>query len=344
MPKYSLIVPVYQCKDHIASCVDSILRQSFSDFELVLVDDGSTDGSAMICNELAKTDTRVRVFHKPNGGAASARNYGLDHAVGTYVFFIDGDDVISPNSLQLLDDFTSEYNLLIFGMSFDYYRGERLIRSERLSCLFGGYHLPIDIAGHFSEFFADNQLSSACNKVFDRAIIEKNQIRFREGMALYEDFDFVVNYLQYVSSVYCVNQCLYFYRNDLNKIHSKARFQDLTKIRLQLHDLNNSLLSFWENYPKAEVMSVSANLYLSLLQQYLLHKSNKAKDLSKIIPSYCSEKTFRGAIANGGQLEKERAFLLKQIDNGDFDQIALEYRHRRIKAFAKDVIKRLIGQ
>ena len=82
MPKYSVIIPVYNCENYLTPCVRSVLDQICSDFELLLVDDGSTDGSGMLCDQLAEQDSRIRVFHKENGGAASARNYGLDHAVG----------------------------------------------------------------------------------------------------------------------------------------------------------------------------------------------------------------------------------------------------------------------
>lgn len=100
----SVIVPVYNVREFLPACADSILRQTFGDFECILVDDGSTDGSGELCDEFARTDPRVRVVHKPNGGLSDARNAGLDAARGDYVAFVDSDDRIMPVMLQVLKD------------------------------------------------------------------------------------------------------------------------------------------------------------------------------------------------------------------------------------------------
>lgn len=100
MPKISIIVPIYKVEKYIARCIDSILAQTYKDFELILVDDGSPDGSGAICDKYAMQDTRIRVVHKENGGASSARNMGLELAVGNRVTFVDGDDEIMPDFLE----------------------------------------------------------------------------------------------------------------------------------------------------------------------------------------------------------------------------------------------------
>ena len=96
MPKISVIVPVYNTEKYLHRCVDSILAQTFTDFELLLVNDGSPDKSGEICDEYAQKDTRVRVFHKENGGVSSARNLGLENAQGKWITYVDGDDWIEP--------------------------------------------------------------------------------------------------------------------------------------------------------------------------------------------------------------------------------------------------------
>ena len=91
-PKISVIVPVYNVEMFLRRCIDSILAQTFTDFELLLIDDGSKDKSGEICDEYATKDVRIRVFHKQNGGVSSARNVGLNHAIGEYICFCDADD------------------------------------------------------------------------------------------------------------------------------------------------------------------------------------------------------------------------------------------------------------
>ena len=99
-PKISVIVPVYNVEQYLPRCIDSILAQTFTDFEVLLIDDGSTDESGKICDEYAKKDSRIRVFHKKNGGVSSARNTGLDNAHSEWVAFVDSDDTLDVDFLH----------------------------------------------------------------------------------------------------------------------------------------------------------------------------------------------------------------------------------------------------
>ena len=98
-PKISVIVPVYNVEKYLRRCIDSILAQTFSDFELLLIDDGSKDSSGEICEEYAGKDARIRVFHRQNGGVSTARNLGIDKAKGEWIYFVDSDDVVLPSAL-----------------------------------------------------------------------------------------------------------------------------------------------------------------------------------------------------------------------------------------------------
>ena len=101
-PKVSVIVPIYKAESYLYKCIDSLLTQKLADIEILLIDDGSPDGSGMICDEYARKDSRVKVFHKSNGGVASARQCGLDHACGEYVIHADPDDWVESDMLQSL--------------------------------------------------------------------------------------------------------------------------------------------------------------------------------------------------------------------------------------------------
>ena len=102
MPKISIVVPVYNVEQYLDKCVESILSQTFTDFELLLIDDGSKDSSGKLCDEIAKKDSRITVYHKPNGGLSDARNYGIDRANGEYLTFIDSDDYVEADYLEIL--------------------------------------------------------------------------------------------------------------------------------------------------------------------------------------------------------------------------------------------------
>lgn len=108
MSEVSVIIPVYNTEQYLPRCLDSILSQSFSDFELLLIDDGSTDCSGAICDGYAEKDSRIRVFHKKNGGVSSARNLGLKEAKGEWIYFVDSDDEVLPEGLQIMVNSISE--------------------------------------------------------------------------------------------------------------------------------------------------------------------------------------------------------------------------------------------
>lgn len=103
-PEISIIVPVYKVEEYLAECVNSILTQSFKDFELLLIDDGSPDRCPQMCDEFCINDSRVITYHKKNGGLSSARNLGLDHAKGRYIMFVDSDDLLAEDALKYLHD------------------------------------------------------------------------------------------------------------------------------------------------------------------------------------------------------------------------------------------------
>ncbi|MED3662284.1 glycosyltransferase family 2 protein [Ureibacillus terrenus] len=115
---FSIIIPVYNTEKHLHQCLESVINQSYSNIEVILVNDGSTDNSGVICEEISKIDNRVKVFHTKNRGVSSARNLGLSKATGDYVIFIDSDDWLEKNALESIFKVLQYrlYDLVIFGM------------------------------------------------------------------------------------------------------------------------------------------------------------------------------------------------------------------------------------
>lgn len=205
MPKISVIVPVYKVEPYLRRCVDSILAQTFTDFELILVDDGSPDGCPAICDEYAMIDNRVRVIHKANGGLSDARNAGLDAAVGEFISFVDSDDWVSESYLSNL--YEPEYDFATTGYIDIYKRGKRVVSHENYSSK------KFD-KSECQRQFAYNKLEwmhFACRHLFRKRIIEKNSLIFDVNLKTMEDTIFVVEYLSFCSSVIVKNYSDYFY-------------------------------------------------------------------------------------------------------------------------------------
>lgn len=342
--KFSFIVPVYNCAAYLEACVTSMLAQTLQDFEILLIDDGATDQSGKLCDELAARDSRIQVYHKPNGGAADARNYGLDRANGSFVLFVDADDTISPNCLETVEPVAAAGTMAIYGMSFAFYRKDHVIRTKPYSCNYSGTYSPREVTADFAGFFEDNQLSSACNKLFDRNLIEQYKIRFSKGMTVYEDFDFVIRYLCHASSVSCLPIPLYRYRVSEKGGNLDRRITEIERLRSNMNRLAESLLTLYERFSEPQVISVSANLYLQMLDQHLLYrKSLKTKQLRAELPLYCAGEAFVRTVDRGAQLHNAEKNLLHEIQIGSFGAVARAYRNRRLMIRVKRLIKRIVN-
>ena len=180
---FSVIVPVYNIEKYLPRCINSILSQTYSDFELILVDDGSTDNSGLICDEYAEKDKRIRVYHKPNGGVSSARNMGIDHATGEFIVFIDSDDVADSCLLQNLAH--SDCDLVSIG--FDDYSPNNTVKKSFLEPSFS---FSLDSEENILQFVSFSGYVFVWAKRYKRSIIVQNNIRFNENLEFSEDIIF----------------------------------------------------------------------------------------------------------------------------------------------------------
>ena len=209
MPQISIIVPVYNTARYISRCIDSILAQSFTDFELILVNDGSIDNSGIICDEYAQKDNRITVIHKENSGTSSARNCGLETASGKYITFIDSDDCILPNYLA---DICYDYDLVICGV--ETIGNEKVIDFSNRE---GVLSNKSEIGNWFIADCNMLYLTAIWSKLFRRDIITDNQLKFDTMLVRGEDTIFVYNYLCHCKNIKLVQSASYhYYINTLN--------------------------------------------------------------------------------------------------------------------------------
>lgn len=180
MPIISVILPVFNMEKYIDRCVNSVIGQSFSDWELILVDDGSTDGSGNICDEYAKKDSRIRVIHKKNGGVASARQIGTDEAEGKYSIHCDADDWIDSNMLENMYSEAQKEDADIVVSNFYYnYSNDR-------ECLYK-VKVPLVAQDFIKEILYGNSFGGLCHKLIRHSLYKKYNIRYIEGVNYCED-------------------------------------------------------------------------------------------------------------------------------------------------------------
>lgn len=221
MPKISVIVPVYNAEHTLARCIDSILAQSFHDFELILIDDGSMDSSGVICDEYATRDVRIKVFHKTNGGASSARNIGIDNASGEWVTFCDSDDWVMPGWLHnfIVHKDHIDIDMVCQGICFDY---SKLYNHPY--CTNVGIQYQGNTISFLEQIFAINIVGYTVIKAFRISIIKCNNLRFDERLRFREDEEFVLKYMAFCTNVYSCDSASYNYIvPDFNKKYSSVQ-------------------------------------------------------------------------------------------------------------------------
>ena len=208
-PKVSIIIPIYNAEKHLRRCVDSVLKQDFEDFELILMNDGSRDSSGMICDAYAEKDERVRVVHKDNSGVSDTRNQAMALARGEYLQFLDSDDWITPDATGLLVRMATEHHCEM--VIADFYRviGERL--SPKGKIREDGILSREDFAMEMMENPADFYYGVLWNKLYRRDIIEKNNLCMDKDISWCEDFIFNMEYIRHVKQVYALHVPMYYY-------------------------------------------------------------------------------------------------------------------------------------
>lgn len=200
-PLISIIVPVYNAEKFLSKCIDSILNQSFIDWELLLIDDGSTDGSWEIIQNYTAKDQRIKPFQKVNGGAGSARNLGLEHSEGGWILFVDSDDTIDNNYIETLVNHSKNVDFVLCGM--------KLIKDGKVNYskiyLFNNHKKKTLTVEELFQTLRLYALSGPVCKLFRREIIQQYHLLFPTDMNLGEDTVFVYKYFNYISVAYVLS-------------------------------------------------------------------------------------------------------------------------------------------
>lgn len=212
--KFTLIVPIYNIEAYVEKCIESLINQTYKDIEILLVDDGSKDSSADICKRFEREDSRVKYLRKENGGLSSARNYGLKHATGDYVFFVDGDDFLENTAIEVMKTELdkNDYDILCF----NYYekRENDLIKRSSKNAI---------VTNNDVEKYIISS-PSACFKIFKLSLFKDNNISFKEGI-IYEDLAVIPSLVCYTNKIGFIDESLYYYVIRENSIMNVKQFK-----------------------------------------------------------------------------------------------------------------------
>lgn len=278
MSVVSIIVPVYNTGKFLHRCIDSILDQTFTDFELLIIDDGSKDGSELICDEYAEKDTRVRVFHKENGGVSSARNLGLEYASGEWIMFVDSDDWLPLNSLEILIS-GQEADLIVSGYVLEKKKTMPILPSCN----------GVQEREEFRDFIIKNYqspfLAAPWAKLYKRKIIALNNIFFDLKLKVCEDAIFIATYLLYVGSISIIDKVCYVYDepDDFGRKYAEHLSKDVDRT-FYLYDVTRDVYDKLNKHLNVTLVKSDCSIVFGLLENAVLRYKHDKETLSR----FCS--------------------------------------------------------
>lgn len=316
--KVSIIIPVYNVSEFLDECVESACNQTYSNIEIILVDDGSTDDSGKKCDVFEKIDGRIRVVHKENGGLSSARNAGLDIATGEYIYFLDSDDYIENTLLEKTIHYMNDgYDMVIFGYNKVYMDG----RIEPLPYHMSGKYIHNDEKEKI-DFLTRILLKGrvgweAWSRIYRRDIIEKFQLRFVDNKRIFaEDLYFCLCYSAHVKRFLSIDSLLYYYRQRDNSIMgcdavklNVGRMNELAKEVLNHYSIYDECRELINIFPVIHYMIVN-----SVISKYQQVKQIGVYDLRKDIFDDLTDKDF--FIEQLKKVKKYRKLLYPVYDKG----------------------------
>ncbi|MFD3155951.1 glycosyltransferase family 2 protein [Haloimpatiens sp. FM7330] len=298
----SIIIPVFNAEKYLKRCLESVISQSYTEIEVILVDDGSSDRSKLICEEYRRKDSRIKTIFNSNAGPGFSRNYGLEMAMGDYIYFMDADDELLPEALQENYRIAVEKNLdvIIFAYSIiNYVNGHP--KTENICSYKNTYVTTNDeIKLMFWNLFKDGLIAPVWNKFYKKDFIIKNGIRFTD---LRKGQDAVFNFeiLKYVNSMY-INENVYYKYHFYNSNNITSRYTPmLFSIFTSYHKKLDELIDYWKIYDEYSCKKNN--------QLYFIHISVCISNLVKI--------------ENNNLIFREKIDACKKILNNDITKKVL---------------------
>ena len=344
----SIIIPAYQCKAVIAETVENVLNSEMPLAEILLVDDGSTDGTAGLCDHFAQQNPLIRCIHKENGGVSSARNLGIEEAKGDYIWFVDSDDAICPiPESELTECEKANPGMILFGMEFDYYRGNRLMRTE-IQQMPEKKHLAKDQYGqYFKKLFYTNYLSPVWNKLFDRKLLLEHGIRFDQALTNYEDLAFSLEVMGSSNTISILPDVCYVYKTDYDHDRTVDRIAKIDNVAANTDLIAKAFFSVaekcgFDNESAKQLERIVLMVYLDLFRVKI--QTTPLWSVRKQCEDFSASSYFAHCERTTSSLSSGAQKLLYRIHKKRPLSIWLQIRYRKARSRAVKLIKPLLGK
>lgn len=246
MPKVSVIMPVYGVEKFVAKAIESIQNQTFTDFEFLIVDDGTKDKSGIICDQYAALDPRITVIHKENGGVPSARNAALAIAKGKYYYFLDSDDWTEPTMLEDMVTLAEQTDaqLVVTGYYIDTYYTDTEFVTQTQSVPAKTFASQRDFRENAYRLFDENLLYTPWNKLYDGAYIREHDLKFSD--TFWDDFPFNLDYIRDIERVAVSDKAYYHFMRARAESETAKYRADMYEKRETEHGWMQELFAYWQ--------------------------------------------------------------------------------------------------
>lgn len=338
----SIIIPVYNVESYLPECIESVLEQTYSHWELLLIDDGSSDGSPQICDEFQRKDSRIRAIHKENQGPSAARNLGIEIAGGDYIVFVDSDDWIAPGMLEEMAGKIYRYQTDLVMCGF-----ERVHTNWRRRYRISPYSLVIlqsqmELASVYKRSETNMFGVSIWAKLYRRDILMDNHIRFRQDVSYEEDCLFNLEYFRHVSTVAVLRDIFYFYRQ-LDVSLSKGYRQDGFGFLVQGYRGRLKLLEElgMTTQGARNIFMIVVKTTLIKIYDANLSRQEKMTEYGKIIAWEETQEACAGAVNAKGRLTR---LLAKAVLHRSPRQVHATLFAWKCLQEAKRIVKKIIGR
>lgn len=227
MEELTIIIPVFNCEKYIESCIESIIKQTFTNFKVCIIDDGSTDNTCKIIQKYQKQDSRIYYYHQKNKGVSAARNRGIRLTETPYLMFVDSDDVLDSSICEkLMHLMEMKADMAFCGFKRCFYRENRLIKCSYVLPECSSIQSRSDWGEHYGRLYENTILIAAWAKIFRTELIKSNSIYFNENMALAEDVIFNQEYQRFCNCIVSINEPLYTYNCYFSPLSLTNKFND----------------------------------------------------------------------------------------------------------------------
>ena len=344
----SVVVPVYNMGASIETCVESILKQDYTNIEIILVDDGSKDDSYARCRALAEKDNRVVVYHTENRGSGPARNYGIEHASGRYIYFPDADDYMETNAISVMMQAMEggKHDLVVCGYTTLEQNGKTVLAKRYEESVFDGAAVRAAYSEHVSAGKRFAIQGAPWNKFFDLRVIKENGIEY-PPLRRHQDEGFIARYMCHAKSIHFIPDALYIhYANDLRKEWQKYPVDYIDAIIGLYQTRKETILTWNENdrqthgfIAREYITNTIKALELSFMPKMALTSKTRKEWIMKNVPRCGLENV---TIPEG--LNRYHSTVLKLLLAGKYDT-AINLMHFKVaveKAGFLDTVKKVI--